>query len=159
MAASFHQVITSPLCLGCTRRCQTEQCVQPLRGQRSPEIFRVSACQGDFSVSLLPPPTARSVFFLVFLFDVQRKGGRRHQPIAAAAARHHGDAAPTVSVEAAAGTGGRRGRGCGRGGLLELLLVDFALFGPTILEPDLHLEVRKSCFYMHCTSQTNMLLW
>lgn len=84
----------------------------------------------------------------VLLFDVQRKGGRRHQPVAAAAAaRHHGDAAPAVSVEAAAsaaaGAGGRRGRGRGRGGLLELLLVDFTLFGPTILEPDLHLEVRE----------------
>lgn len=86
----------------------------------------------------------------VLLFDVQRKGGRRHQPVAAAAtARHHGNAAPAVSVEAAAsaaaGAGRRRGRG--RGGLLELLLVDFTLFGPTILEPDLHLEVRiKAAF-------------
>lgn len=93
-----------------------------------------------------------SVFSSVLLFDVQRKGGRRHQPVAAAAARHHGNAAPAVPVEAAAGAGGRRGRGGGRGGLLELLLVDFALFGPTVLEPDLHLEVRRSCFYLNRTS-------
>lgn len=90
------------------------------------------------------PPVCSSVL----LFDVQRKGGRRHQPVAAAAARHHGDAAPAVSMEAAAGAGGRCGRGRGGGGgrLLELLLVDFALFGPAVLEPDLHLEVTRSCF-------------
>lgn len=152
-----------------------EQCVQQLNrpsgGQMSPEIICNGATQKKttkkklFSLSgrvFSPSPT--SVFSSVLLFDVQRKGRRRHQPVAAAAARHHGDAAPAVSVEAAAsaaaGAGGRRGCGRGRGGLLELLLVDFALFGPTILEPDLHLEVRKSCFYLNwtgCTGQTSML--
>lgn len=84
-----------------------------------------------------PPPRS------VLLFDVQRKGGRRNQPVTAAAACHHGDAAATVSVEVSTCAGGGRGRGRGGGGLLELLLVDFALFGPAILEPDLHLEMRK----------------
>lgn len=82
----------------------------------------------------------------VLLFDVQRKGGRRNQPVTAAAARHHGDAAATVSVEAGTGAGGGCGCGRGGGGLLELLLVDFALFGPAILKPDLHLEMRKKVF-------------
>lgn len=84
----------------------------------------------------------------VLLFDVQRQGGGRHQPVAAAAARHHSNAAPAVSMEAASsaavGTGWRGGRGRRGGRLLELLLVDFAFFGPAVLEPDLHLEQRNT---------------
>lgn len=85
----------------------------------------------------------------VLLFDVQRKGGRGHQPVTAAA-RHHGNAASAVSVEAATTAAAAGGCGCARGGggLLKLLLVDFALFGPAILEPDLHLEMRNRCFYL-----------
>lgn len=85
----------------------------------------------------------------VLLFDVQRKGGRRHQPITAAA-RHHGNTASAVSVEVGATAGAARGCGCGRGGgrLLKLLLVDFALFGPAILEPNLHLEMKNKRFYL-----------
>ena len=86
----------------------------------------------------------------VLLFDVQRQGGRGHQPVAAAAARHHGDTVHTVPVETAssssssssssAAAAGRRGRGGGGRRLLELLLVDLSFFRPTVLEPDLHLQ-------------------
>lgn len=85
----------------------------------------------------------------VLLFDVQRQGRGRHQPVAAAAARHHGDTAAAVSVEAASSSpasvapGGRGGRGRGGGRLLELLLVDLSLLRPAVLEPDLHLEQRE----------------
>lgn len=81
----------------------------------------------------------------VLLLDVQRQRGWRHQSVAAAAARHHGDAvAAAVSMETASYAAiGRGGRGRGGGRLLELLLVDLALFGPAVLEPDLHLEQKK----------------
>lgn len=48
-----------------------------------------------------------------------------------------------AASSAAVGAGGRGGRGRGGGRLLELLLVDFALLGPAVLEPDLHLEQEK----------------
>lgn len=47
----------------------------------------------------------------------------------------------TASSCVAASGGGGGGGGGGR--LLELLLVDLTLFGPTVLEPDLHLKHRR----------------
>lgn len=49
----------------------------------------------------------------------------------------------------ATGDGRRRGGGRGGGRLLEFLLVDFALLGPAVLEPDLHLEQKKRFFYLY----------
>ncbi len=88
----------------------------------------------------------------VLLLDVQRKGGGRNQPVAPTAACNHSNAAPGISMEGAAsssaavGAGGRGGCGRGGGWLLKFLLVDFALLGPAVLEPDLHLEQQKRCF-------------
>lgn len=99
------------------------------------------------------PTPASNKTSSVLLFDVQRQGGWRHQPAAATAACHHSDAAPVVSMEAssctAIGDGRRRGGGRGGGRLLEFLLVDFALLGPAVLEPDLHLEQKKRFFYLY----------
>lgn len=104
------------------------------------------------SLSTSPTPASKMTSS-VLLFDVQRQGGWRHQPAAATAACHHSDTATIVSVEASScttiGDGRRRGGGCGGGRLLELLLVDFALLGPAVLEPDLHLEQKKSFFYSY----------
>lgn len=51
--------------------------------------------------------------------------------------------AAAASAPAAVGAGRRCGRGRGGGRLLELLLADFALLGPAVLEPDFHLETKR----------------
>lgn len=132
---------------------------QQLNESSGPEIkSRVSFwnyLQQQFSVC----QSLSSMSSSVLLFDVQRQGGRGHEPIAATAACHHSNAAPTVSMEAAATTtsststvaGSCRScwHSCGGGWLLELLLVDFAFFGPAVLEPDLHLEQKNSFCYLN----------
>lgn len=50
------------------------------------------------------------------------------------------------AVAASARAGRRCGRGRGGRRLLELLLVDFALLGPAVLEPDFHLETKRDFF-------------
>lgn len=95
-------------------------------------------------------PGSRLCWSSELLLDVQRQRRWGHQPVAAAAACHHGNTVAAVPVDArpagsSAVSGGRGGCGGGGGGLLELLLVDFALFGPSVLEPDLHLQAWNSC--------------
>lgn len=97
----------------------------------------------------------------VLFFDVQRQRRWRHQAVVPAAARHHGDAAATVSLDAAAPSSPspattavprrRRGRGRGGGRLLELLLVDLALLCSPVLEPDLHLDGRSVLLVLWCS--------